>query len=127
MFCLKKIILYNVYNWLSLHCYFLDVEGFNGCEISIYSEKGVNSKSICTFCLSDVKKKTSKFKTELPKSCQNTPSKTSSDVISGWHPKSENSNFIYHCASVSPPVLSYYPANINVNQIPQEDHYSRYH
>ena len=107
---------------------FLDVEGSNGCEISIYnSEKGVNSKSICTFCLSDVKKKTSKTKTELPKSCQDNSSKTSSDVISGWHPKSENSNFIYHCASSSPPVLSYYPSNLNVNQTPQNNHFTRYH
>ena len=111
---------------------FLEDEETNACVISINDEKGqrqnANRKSICTFCLSEVKKK----KTVLfKKTCQNTESSAgvTSNIAAAvdWNSKTENSNFIYNCSTMVPsPMSSYYSTNQNITQT---THYEnlRYH
>ena len=110
---------------------FLEDEETNACVISINDEKGqrqnANRKSICTFCLSEVKKK----KTVLfKKTCQNTESSAgvTSNITAAvdWNSKTENSNFIYNCSTMVPPPISYYSTNQNISQT---THYEnlRYH
>ena len=108
--------------------FFSEDEETNTCVISINDEKGqrqnANRKSICTFCLSEVKKK----KTVLfKKTCQNTESSAgvTSNIAAAvdWNSKTENSNFIYNCSTIVPsPMSSYYSTN-------QTTHYEnlRYH
>ena len=111
--------------------FFSEDEETNTCVISINDEKGqrqnANRKSICTFCLSEVKKK----KTVLfKKTCQNTESSAgvTSNIAAAvdWNSKTENSNFIYNCSTMVPSPISYYSTNQNVTQT---THYEnlRYH
>jgi hypothetical protein len=96
--------------------FFSEDEETNTCVISINDEKGqrqnANRKSICTFCLSEVKKK----KTVLfKKTCQNTESSTggTNNIAASvdWNSKTENSNFIYNCSTMVPSPISYYSSN----------------
>ena len=104
--------------------FFSGHEGSNACFINIYEEKGqnVNRKSICTFCLSQVKKRTNMMKTVGQKPChtKSTPEvATSSPPV--WHTKSENnSNVLYHCASSPSP---YYSHQQSLQAAPQNNNF----